>query len=290
MAAVKFSSLPSNRSNLVNWYKASEGILPVSGGYIAGNFCFDENFARKEFTRPYPKVRHTYSLPMVAGEKVSFFTNFPNPGEIPPGASIRIYTNNENGEDLTARFSVQKITLDGGNLHISVTPSEFIREYTEVRLAMLGGSGITHLSRSFVVMPGFDNVFRLTVENQNSVYFHYPYLDIVDPNMKQSLLVHGNLVEVTFPGETEVYREVTTSRERQEVGHIGRRLTIETYYMDMLAHEGMAAAFFHKGVKVNDLNVTAAGGYEPNMTSGMDLSKGTIELIDLSYGHRIKSC
>lgn len=289
MAEINFSSLPSNRSNLVNWHRVTSGSMTLTGNLLEKTFCFDETFERSEFSRPYPKVRHTYELPLIVGQKVSFFTNFLDPSEIPQNASVRVFENKDGGAEKTALFTVNKTNLESGNIYVEITPLSGVRDYESLRIVLFD-STVSHISRPFVIVPNFSNVFRIQFNPQKSVYFNYPYLDPTAADLFQSILVHGNLVEVTFPGETEIYREVTTNRERQETSYIGRRLNIETYYMDLLAHEAMAAIFFHKGVKINDLDVTIAGSYEPNMVSDREISKGSVELIDLGYGHRIKSC
>lgn len=290
MAQLIFSSLPSNRSNLVTWHKVKTGTGVLSGNRLP-DFCFDDTFTRSEFTRPYPKVEMMYENPLVVGEEITFFTNFQNPGEIPIGTDIRVYRNREGGEELTSQFTVQTVALEGRNLYVSLLPKSGLTEYTRVVLVMFSSGQVTHISRGFVVVPDFRNVFRLTVEPQPSIYFHYPYLDPgVMADFTQSLLVRGNLTEVSYPEESEIYREVTTGRPREEVKMIERRLGVETYMMDLLAHEAIAAAFFHKGVRVNDLYVSKSGEYDTGTVKDRDLSNGSLELIDLSYGHRIKAC
>lgn len=313
--ALIVSSYPANRSNFVTWYKTLGGYLgDTEGNYVttvdeqlivvsatlgfAGEqvqteYCFDDSMASREMTRPYPKIRMHYHIPAIPGVRQKFFTNF-DTVQLPENFSIRAIKDNQFGEEITDQFIIEYDELSSGQLFIQLVPKQGVRNYA-FRLCIVDedAQGVSYFSRPFQINPNWRNVFALNVEPQNSVYFNYPYLDPEVDSVSeytQTILCWGNLVDMEFTGEQEVYKEVSTGLEREELNTIGRTYEVETYYFDYLAHEAMASMLFHRNKKINEIPISLSGNYTPGMAKERDISSGTFTAIDLRFGQRTKSC
>jgi hypothetical protein len=235
-----------------------------------------------------------YRIPAIRGVRQKFFTNFEIPN-LPENYSIRVITDTQNAKEVTDQFILEYEELSGGQLFIQLVPKQTARLYMSFRLVIVDENeqGIVYFSRGFDIQNNWRNIFAVSVEPQESVYFNYPYNDPdVDSisEYTQTVLCYGNLVAMEFTGEQEVYKEVTTGIEREELNTTGRTFEIETYMFDFLAHEAMNAMLFHKNKKINEIPVSLNGQYQPNMVKERDINSGKFNVIDMRYGQRIKSC
>lgn len=313
--AIIVSSYPANRSNFLTWYGVQGGYLAdtdenfilttdeefiivtssieISGETVQQEYCFDDSFASRIVTRPYPKIKMQYHIPAIRGVRQKFFTNF-DVADIPANYSIRAIKDTQNATEITDQFIIESEQLSEGQLFIQLVARQSARQQS-FRLVIVDEDAgeIKYFSRPFQVHTNWRNIFMLSVEPQTNVYFNYPYLDpsVTGPaDYTQKILCMGNMVNMEFTGEQEVYKEQSTGREREELNTIGRTYEMETYFFDFLAHEAMGAMLFHNNKKINEIPISLSGQYQPNMVKERDVSSGTFTAIDLSFGHRIKSC
>jgi hypothetical protein len=139
-------------------------------------------------------------------------------------------------------------------------------------------------SNQFTVVPaGNDHrVYSTLAKFRHDRYFYgINYQDLA--LFYQQFRLHLNQVERQFEGEKEIYKEVTTGKERTYNNFMSRIKTVESYFFDKLAHDAAAVLFDHDEIYLNLKRYRAKGTYKIDTDDLSKISKGTVELYDEEF-------
>jgi hypothetical protein len=107
------------------------------------------------------------------------------------------------------------------------------------------------------------------------------YADL--PGFYQQFRLGISQIERQYEGDKDVYREITTGKQRVLQNYMSRYIKLETYYFDPDAHEAAAVMFDHSYIELNGKQFQPKNAYkEPSGTSSK-VGKGEMELWDLEF-------
>lgn len=139
-------------------------------------------------------------------------------------------------------------------------------------------------SNKFTVVPaGVDHlVYSTLCKFRHDRYFYgINYQDLL--TFYQQFRLHLNQIDRQYEGEREVYREVTTGKERTYNNFMNRIKKVESYYFDKLTHDAAAVMYQHDEIFLNLKRVRAKGIYKIDTKELSKLSKAEIDLYDEEF-------
>lgn len=104
------------------------------------------------------------------------------------------------------------------------------------------------------------------------------------PGFYQQFRLHLNLQETQLDSDKELYKEVTTGKQRTFQNYLNRYRKIEAYYFDKKAHEAAGIMFEHSFLELNGKLYTAKTVYKDNEEPLSTYSKAEIEVWDEEFG------
>jgi hypothetical protein len=112
-------------------------------------------------------------------------------------------------------------------------------------------------------------------------FYGIKYADL--PGFHQQFRLGISRIDRQYEGDKEVYREVTTGKQRTLQNNLARYLKFETYYWDSDAHEAGAVMFEHDFFELNGAIYVPKNAYkEPSLVLSK-FGKGEIEMWDQEF-------
>lgn len=99
----------------------------------------------------------------------------------------------------------------------------------------------------------------------------------------QQFRLHINLLESQFETDKEVYRSVTTGKNRTFQNYISKFCKMEAYYFDEQAHDAMMVLTEHSFVEMNGKLYTNKALYKKLANNLQTLSKGEWEAYEEAF-------
>lgn len=117
---------------------------------------------------------------------------------------------------------------------------------------------------------------------QHDRYFYgIKYADL--PSFYQQFRLPASLIERQLESEKEVYKEVTTGKQRTFQNYVSRVLKIELYYLDQEAHEAAGLLFEHSFIQINGKRYRLKSTYKELTNVLNKTTKGEVELYDEEF-------
>jgi hypothetical protein len=113
------------------------------------------------------------------------------------------------------------------------------------------------------------------------LFYFIKYADL--PGFHQQFRLDMSQIERQNEGDKEIYREITTGKQRELQNFMSRYVKLETYYFDPAAHEAAAVMFNHSYIELNSKQYQPKNAYkEPSNPLGK-VGKGEMELWDVEF-------
>jgi hypothetical protein len=113
------------------------------------------------------------------------------------------------------------------------------------------------------------------------IFYGIPYANL--PGFHQQFRLGMSRIDRQYEGDKEVYREVTTGKQRTLQNYLSRYIKIETYYFDSDGHEAAAVMFDHDYVELNGTRYVPKNAYKEPSNPLSKFGKGEIELWDQEF-------
>ncbi len=139
-------------------------------------------------------------------------------------------------------------------------------------------------SNKFTVVPAGNGhlVYSTLCKFRHDRYFYgINYQDLL--TFYQQFRLHFNQIDRQFEGEKEIYKEVTTGKERTYNNFMSRIKKVEAYYFDKDAHDAAAVMFDHDEIYMNLKRYRAKGTYKIDTADLSKISKAEIDLYDEEF-------
>lgn len=173
----------------------------------------------------------------------------------------------------TAKTFYAEVIIDG-----SVLPGT---HYYQIKTA---GGVVKLTSNKFYVVPAGTehlNYSTLCKFRHDRYFYGINYQDLL--TFYQQFRLHINQIGRDYEGEKEVYKEVTSGKERTYNNFMSRIKKVETYYFDKLAHDAAAVMFDHDEIYLNLKRYRGKGIYKPDEPGTSKVYKGEISLYDEEF-------
>jgi hypothetical protein len=145
-------------------------------------------------------------------------------------------------------------------------------------------SDVLFTSSYIIVRPDQETLYNTTTFcrfRHDRVFYYIKYADL--PGFYQQFRLGISILERQYEGDKEVYREVTTGKQRTLQNYLGRWVRLETYYFDRSAHEAAAVMFDHDYVELNGTQYIAKNAYKEPSNPKQKFGKGEIEVWDQEF-------
>jgi hypothetical protein len=112
-------------------------------------------------------------------------------------------------------------------------------------------------------------------------FYGIKYADL--PGFYQQFRLGISRIDRQYEGDKEVYREVTTGKQRTFQNNLARYIKFETYYFDSDAHEAAAVMFEHAYFELNGAIYVPKNAYKEPSLVLFKFGKGEIEMWDQEF-------
>lgn len=112
-------------------------------------------------------------------------------------------------------------------------------------------------------------------------FYGIKYADL--PGFYQQFRLGLSRIDRQYEGDKEIYREVTTGKQRTLQNNLSRYIKLETYYFDSDGHEAAAVMFDHDYVELNSTRYVPKNAYKEPSNSRSKFGKGEIEMWDQEF-------
>lgn len=113
------------------------------------------------------------------------------------------------------------------------------------------------------------------------LFYGIPYAEL--DGFYQQFRLGLSRIDRQYEGDKEVYREVTTGKQRTLQNSLSRYIKLETYYFDSNGHEAAAVMFDHDYVELNSIRYVAKNAYKEPSNPLQKFGKGEIEMWDQEF-------
>jgi hypothetical protein len=112
-------------------------------------------------------------------------------------------------------------------------------------------------------------------------FYNIRYHDI--PDFYQQFRLNLSVIDDQLESNKEVYREVTTGKQRVYNNELGRYYVVESYYFDPPAHLACGIMVEHDYLEMNGKTYKVKTSYKSPTQVNSKLGKGSFECYDLEF-------